>query len=82
MDLHRRRSVLVRMTETGQQLETVRISNGPEYLRQVIARAGEAPEVVLGATYGWCWGPPTAGNGPRTPWPSWARTCIWRTRSG
>jgi hypothetical protein len=29
MDLHRRRSVLVRMTETGQQLETVRISNDP-----------------------------------------------------
>jgi transposase len=55
MDLHRRRSVLVRMTETGQRLETVRISNDPEYLRQVMARAGEAPEVVLEATYGWYW---------------------------
>jgi len=55
MDLHRRRSVLVRMTESGQQLETVRISNDPEYLRQVMARAGEAPEVVLEATYGWYW---------------------------
>ena len=49
MDLHRRRSVLVRMTETGEHLETVRISNDPEYLRQVMARAGEAPEVVLEA---------------------------------
>jgi hypothetical protein len=39
MDLHRRRSVLVRMTETGQQLETVRVSNAPEYLRQVMANA-------------------------------------------
>ena len=55
MDLHRRRSVLVRMTETGEPLETVRISNDPEYLRQVMARAGEAPEVVLEATYGWYW---------------------------
>src|SRR3954468_5752025 len=55
MDLHRRRSVLVRMTEAGEQLETVRISNDPEYLRQVMARAGEAPEVVLEATYGWYW---------------------------
>ena len=55
MDLHRRRSVLVRMTETGEMLETVRISNDPEYLRQVIERAGEAPEVVLEATYGWYW---------------------------
>jgi hypothetical protein len=53
MDLHRRRSVLVRMTETGEVLETVRISNDPDYLRQVMARAGEAPEVVLEATYGW-----------------------------
>jgi hypothetical protein len=53
MDLHRRRSVLVRMTETGERLETVRISNDPEYLRAVMARAGEAPEVVLEATYGW-----------------------------
>src|ERR671928_1515154 len=55
MDLHRRRSVLVRMTETGEHLETVRISNDPEYLRQVMARAGEHPEVVLEATYGWYW---------------------------
>jgi pheromone shutdown protein TraB len=55
MDLHRRRSVLVRMTESGRHLETVRISNDPEYLRAVMARAGEAPEVVLEAAYGWYW---------------------------
>jgi transposase len=55
IDLHRRRSVVVRMTESGEWLETVRISNDPEYLRQVMARAGEAPEVVLEATYGWYW---------------------------
>ena len=52
MDLHRRRSVLVRMTEAGEHLETVRISNDPEYLRQVMARAVEHPEVV------------SAGGGP------------------
>ena len=74
MDLHRRRSVLVRMTETGEHLETVRISNDPEYLRQVMARAGEAPDVVLEAAYGWYW--------LRTRWPSSARVCIWRTRWG
>ncbi len=55
IDLHRRRSVLVRMTEDGQTLETTRISNDVDYLRQVMARAGEAPEVVLEATYGWYW---------------------------
>lgn len=55
LDLYRRRSVLVRMTTAGERLETVRISNDPEYLREVMGRAGEAPEVVLEATYGWYW---------------------------
>ena len=43
------------MTEAGERLETVRISNDREYLRRVMARAGEATEVVLEATYGWYW---------------------------
>ncbi len=47
IDLHRRRSVLVWMTEDGRTLETTRISNDVDYLRQVMARVGEAPEVVL-----------------------------------
>ncbi len=55
MDLHRRRSVLVRMTEDGRKLETVRIENSPAALRAVIARAGENPRVVIEATYGWYW---------------------------
>jgi len=55
MDLHRRRSVLVRMTEDGRKLETVRITNSPAELRKVIARAGENPRVVVEATYGWYW---------------------------
>jgi transposase len=55
MDLHRRRSVLVRMTEAGEALETVRIVNDRDRLAAVLARAGEAPEVVLEATYGWYW---------------------------
>jgi hypothetical protein len=55
MDLHRRRSVLVRMTADGRKLETTRIVNGPGELRRVIARAGKRPRVVLEATYGWYW---------------------------
>jgi transposase len=55
MDLHRRRSVLVRMTEDGRKLETVRITNSPAALRAVIARAGNHPLVVVEATYGWYW---------------------------
>ncbi len=53
MDLHRRRSVLVRMTGDGRKLETVRITNSPAALRAVIAKAGEQPRVVVEATYGW-----------------------------
>ena len=41
------------MTETGERLETVRIDNDPLALGLEIAKAGEAPEVVLEATYGW-----------------------------
>ena len=55
MDLHRRRSVLVRMTGDGRKLETVRIENSPQALRAVLARAGKNPRVVAGATYGWYW---------------------------
>ena len=55
MDLHRHRSVLVRMTEDGRKLETVRINNSPAALRKEIAKAGENPRVVLEATYGWYW---------------------------
>jgi len=55
MDLHRRRSVLVRMTMDGRKLETVRIENSAAALRAVIARAGKNPLVVLEATYGWYW---------------------------
>jgi transposase len=55
MDLHRRRSVLVRMTEDGRRLETARITNGAAELRREIAKAGQHPKVVLEATYGWYW---------------------------
>jgi hypothetical protein len=50
--LHRRRSVIVRTTENGEVLETVRIVNDVQRLASVMARAGECPEVVLEATYG------------------------------
>ena len=55
MDLHRRRSVLVRMTEDGRRLGTARITNSAAELAREIARAGERPQVVLEATYGWYW---------------------------
>ena len=55
MDLHRRRSVLVRMAPDGRKLATARIDNEPASLAAEIAKAGPAPKVVLEATYGWYW---------------------------
>jgi hypothetical protein len=52
IDLHRRRSVIVRQTEHGALLETVHIDNDPVALALEIAKAGPDPEVVLEATYG------------------------------
>jgi hypothetical protein len=55
IDLHRHRSVIVRQTVEGEQLGVVRIANDPLTLGLEIAKAGECPEVVLEATYGWYW---------------------------
>ena len=55
IDLHRRRSVIVRTTGAGEVLEVARINNDLASLAAVMARTGEAPEVVLEATYGWYW---------------------------
>src|ERR1035437_8842025 len=55
IDLHRHRTVIVRTTEAGEVLEAVRIVNDVERLASVMARAGDCPEGVLEATYGWYW---------------------------
>ena len=55
IDLHRRRSVIVRRNEAGETLDTVRIDNDPVALAAELGKAGEHPEVILEATYGWYW---------------------------
>jgi transposase len=55
IDLHRHRSVIVRQNADGQQLSIKRIDNDPLALAQEISQAGQHPEVVLEATYGWYW---------------------------
>jgi hypothetical protein len=71
IDLHRRRTVIVRTTEAGEVLETVRIVNDVQRLASVMARAGDCPEVVLEATYGWYWAVDAlqAGGAQRPPGP-------------
>ena len=53
--MHRHRSVIVRQTVAGEQLSVIRIDNDPIALAEEIGKAGECPEVVLEATYGWYW---------------------------
>ena len=53
IDLHRRRSVIVRKSESGEQLSAVRIVNDPVALGLQLEQARADPEVVLEATYGW-----------------------------
>ena len=55
IDLHRRRSVIVQMSAEGERLGKTRIDNDPFVLAEQVAGWGEAPEVVLEATYGWYW---------------------------
>ena len=55
IDLHRRRSVIVRMDQDGNKLSCVRLPNDPAEVSMEIAKAGESPEVVIEACYGWYW---------------------------
>ena len=55
IDLHRRRSVIVRMNGAGEVLGVSKINNDPLQLSMAIAEAGPDPEVALEACYGWYW---------------------------
>jgi transposase len=55
IDLHRRRSVIVRKNAAGEVLSKVRIDNSPLELARAVAAAGPNPKVVLEATFGWYW---------------------------
>jgi hypothetical protein len=55
IDLHRRRSVIVRLDQAGNVLGTVRVDNDPVEFALAMAEAGEGPEVALEATYGYYW---------------------------
>ena len=56
IDLHRRRSVIVRMRPDGERIgPVVRVASEPSEFAAQVGSWGEAPEVVLEATYGWYW---------------------------
>jgi hypothetical protein len=55
IDFHRRRSVVVRVSATGEKLSSVRSAKDPMAIAAAVAEAGPDPEVVVEATYGWYW---------------------------
>lgn len=56
IDLHRRRSVIVRRDDTGQTLEVTRVDNNDTLaIAAAVAAAGPDPHVVVEATYGYYW---------------------------
>jgi transposase len=56
IDLHRRRSVIVRRNDQGETLDVVQVDNDDTVsFEKAVMAAGERPEVVLEATYGWYW---------------------------
>src|SRR5215207_1768028 len=55
IDLHRHRSVVMNMTDSGEVLGWVRIANDPDTLVAEVLKCGEHPEVAIEATYGWYW---------------------------
>jgi hypothetical protein len=55
VDLHRRRSVIVRLDQAGEVISEVRVGNDPMVLAAEIGKAGSDARVVLEATYGWYW---------------------------
>lgn len=55
IDLHRRRSVVMHVDESGEVLGWNRIANDPDRLVAEVLRHGESPQVAIEATYGWYW---------------------------
>ena len=55
IDLHRRRSVVVRLDGEGEVVEAVQLENSVPALVDAVGRAGPGAPVAVEATYGWYW---------------------------
>ena len=56
IDLHRRRSVIVQRSTEGETLAVTQVMNDDVVaFAKAVSAAGEHPEVVIEACYGWYW---------------------------
>ena len=80
IDLHSRRSLIVRQNAVGEELSAVRIDNDPVALSIAIAEAGPNPEVAIEATYGTTGlSTPSRRKGPTC---TWCTQAAWRGMTG
>jgi transposase len=55
IDLHRRRSVIYRMDQAGDKVDSVRVDNVPSHFAKAVSAAPVGSDVIVEATYGWYW---------------------------
>ena len=55
IDLHRRRSVIYRMDQAGEKIDSVRVDNEPSHFAKAVSVAPVGSDVIVEATYGWYW---------------------------
>jgi transposase len=55
IDLHRRRSVIYRMDQAGDKIDSVRVDNEPSDFAKAVSAAPVGSDVIVEATYGWYW---------------------------
>jgi transposase len=55
IDLHRRRSVIYRMDEHGEKINSTRVTNEPMNFAKEVSAAPVGSDVIIEATYGWYW---------------------------
>ncbi len=55
IDLHRRRSVIYRMDQAGEKIDSVRVDNEPSRFAKEVSAAPAGSDVIVEATYGWYW---------------------------
>ena len=55
IDLHRRRSLIYRMDQAGDKIDSVRVDNEPSHFAKAVSTAPVGSDVIVEATYGWYW---------------------------
>ena len=74
IDLHRRRSVIYRMDQAGEKIDSVRVDNEPSQFAKAVSAAPVGSDVIVEATYGWYWAADLLkGDGLRGPFGQSAR---------